>query len=43
VSTLAKGIEEANFNKEDLHFGKYGLEFMVFLSQFFSHEEESHV
>jgi hypothetical protein len=36
VSTLAKEIEEENFNKEDLHFGKSGLGFLIFLSHFFS-------
>jgi hypothetical protein len=43
VNTLAKGIEEANFNKEDLHFGKFGLGFLVFLSHFSTKEEELHV
>jgi hypothetical protein len=43
VSTLAKGIEEANFSKEDLHFGKSGLGFLVFLSHFSAKEEEPHV
>jgi hypothetical protein len=44
VSTLSKEIRVANFNKENLHFGKSGLGFMVYLSlsSLFQPRKDSH-
>jgi hypothetical protein len=41
MSTLAKEIGVANFSKEILHFGKFGLGFSVFLFLIFCEEREA--